>query len=221
VQDTSGRFAGVLAAQLRWNWAREVQLSVVPEAATRERIGVTVYSAGRDVLLDSGATGWSQPPEPPAVGEGRRYRGSILEPIPGGTTYLTGYSRSRGFREYRGIGWLTTVRQPVDVALAGVAALRRDIILWGSGLSVVVATAAWISAARHARRIRSVKAAAERIREGDILTVLPQPKDESEIAAMCGALGDLVEELRAKNERLAADNARRAAQPREDQPAKR
>ena len=220
VTGANGQFAGVLAAHLRWNWSRDVQTSVVPESAARERIGVTIYSPGREVLLDSGASGWTQPPEAPAVGEGRRFRGSLLEPT-GGTTYLSGYARSRGFREYRGAGWLTVVRQPVERAFASVLTLRRSIILWGFVLALGAATTSWWMAARHARRLRSIRLAAERIHEGDILAVLPRPKGESELARMCGALGDLVEDLRANREQLTAENARLAARLREQENAKR
>jgi hypothetical protein len=219
VTGANGQFAGVIAAHVRWNWSREVQMSVVPEAAARNQIGVTVYGPGRDVLLDSGASGWTQPPEAPAVGEGRRFRGTLVEPT-GGTTYFTGYSRSRGIREYRGIGWLTVVRQPVERAFASVASLRRAIVFWGGVLAAGAAAAGWIIAGRHARKLRSVRAAAERIHEGDILSVLPRPKGESELAGMCGALGDLVEDLRAKQEKLTAENARLAAQLRENESAK-
>ena len=220
VTDATGQFGGVLAAQVRWNWARDVQLSVIPETAVRDQIGVTVYGASRDVMLDSGASGWTQPPDAPAVGESRRSRGSLVETAAGGTTYLTGYARSRGFREYRGIGWLTVVRQPVERAFAGVGALRRNIALWGGVLTLAGGVASWVLAGRHARRLRSMRAAAERIREGDILAVLPRPKGESEMAAMCGALGDLVEDLRAQREQLTTENARLAAELREGESAK-
>ena len=78
----------------------------------------------------------------------------------------------------------------------------------------------WILAGRHARRLRSVRAAAERIQEGDILAVLPRPKGQSETAGMCGALGDLVEDLRAKEQTLSAENARLAAENRQRVPDK-
>ena len=99
--------------------------------------------------------------------------------------------------------------------------MRRAILLWGSVLSVAAAITGWVAAGRHARRLRSVRAAAERIHEGDILSVLPRPKGESEFAAMCGALGDLVEDLRAKEEKLTQENARLGAQIREDESSKR
>jgi hypothetical protein len=197
--DAAGRFVGVLAAHLRWQWAQDVQRSVIAEAGRPGQITVTVYSANREVLLDSGASSWAQPPEPPASIDARRQRGIVVEDTPEGTRFLTGFSRSRGFRDYRGIGWLTLVRQPAATAFAPVEHLQRAISLRGVALSMVAAVAAWVIAGRFTRRLMSVTAAADRIREGDVLTVLPPPTGTGEMDRMCGALGNLVEDLRAKN----------------------
>lgn len=193
-----GEFAGVLGAHLRWDWAHDVLLSIVPETLTRDRIGATVY-AGNDVLLDSGASGWTHPPDPPNIGELRRVRGAFVEHTTLGSSYVTGFTRSRGFREYRGLGWMTVVRQPVAQAFAPVDRLRRSIAGWGCMVSLGAMSAAWVLAGRHARRLRSVRTAAQRIHEGDILAVLPRPPGQSELARMCGAVGDLVEDLRARD----------------------
>lgn len=215
VAGANGQWAGVLAAQLRWNWARDTQLSVIPESAGRVHLGVTVYGAASDVLLDSGATGWTQPPGPPSIGESRRLRGALIETSAGGTRYLTGYARSRGVREFHGLGWLTVVRQPIEDAFAPVAPLQRTVAACGFVLSLIAGVAAWVAVGGHARRLRVMGAAAERIREGDVLAVLPRPQGETEMAGMCGALGDLVEDLRSKQEKLLAENARLTAQQRE------
>jgi len=196
VQAADGRFAGVLAAQVRWGWSRDVQLSVVPEAVAREQIAATVYGADGDILLDSGALGWSHPPAVPAVGETRRPRGWMIETTPEGTTFLTGFSRSRGFREYRGLGWVAVVRQPVRLAFAPVTTLRHSLARWGCAIVAVGIIAAWVLAGRLTRRLHSITAASQRIREGDILAVLPHPTGESEVSRMCRAVGGLVEDLR-------------------------
>ncbi len=197
VLDANGDFSGVLAAHVRWTWARDIQLSVVPDLMAREQIGATLY-AGREALLDSGASGWTQPPDPPSIPDNRRGRGVLIENTVDGATYLSGYARSRGFREFRGLGWLVVVRQPVSRAFRPVVALQRGIVAWGSALAAIATIAAWCLAGRHARRLRSVRAAAERIHGGDILAVLPRRHSDSELDRMCGALGELVEDLRAK-----------------------
>ena len=199
VQAADGALLGALGAHVSWEWSREVQLSVVPESARRERIGVTVYSAAGEVLLDSGGSGWSQPPEPPVISDPRKFRGTLLQSADGGTSYLTGFARSRGYREYRGLGWLIVVRQPADLALAPARELQRTLFGWGALLTIVLVAVSWIAAARLSRRLRSVRLAADRIRGGDVLTVLPRPSGEGELARMCGSLNDLVEDLRKKS----------------------
>lgn len=206
-----GRFAGVLGGLIRWSWSREVQLSVVPEPVARQRIAASVYGNAGEVLLDSGALGWTHPPELPPIGDSRRARGSIIEKTPVGATFLTGFSRSRGFREYRGIGWITVVRQPVDRAFAAVDALRLSMLRWGAALALAGAGLAWFVASRHVRRLRAIGAAAQRVREGDILAVLPRPTDDSELSRMCRSVGDLVEDLRARPPASSPENAPAAA----------
>lgn len=198
LQAASGQFLGVLGAHVQWDWAREVQLSVVPEILRKERIGLTVYGANGEVLLDSGGSGWTLPPDAPAIADPRRFRGAQVENTSTGTVYLTGFARSRGYREYRGFGWLITVRQPRDLALAPARALQHRITGWGLAFAGVIGVTAWFAAGRLTRRFRGIGHAARRIREGDILTVLPRPKGEAEIDRMCRDLGNMVDTLREK-----------------------
>ncbi len=214
VTSAQGSLLGVLGAQVRWSWAREVQLSVIPESAKREHLGVTVYAADRNVLLDSGGSGWTAPPDAPAnLSENPGVRGNLTENSAGGTAYLTGYARSRGFRDYRGQGWLVVVRQPVSDAFAAVPALRQLILRLGTGLVVALSILCWIFAARFERRLHAVGTAAGRISEGDVLALLPQPHGDSEFDRMCGALGDMLGKFRQRQETLEQENARLTARP--------
>ncbi|MBL9201429.1 MAG: hypothetical protein JNL39_13045 [Opitutaceae bacterium] len=208
----TGQFAGVLAAHVRWNWSEDVLFSVVPDALVREKIGGTLYDAAADVLLDSGASGWTQPPEPPAVPETRGARGTLVEKPAGGAPFYTAYARSRGFRDFRGLGWVAVVRQPLDLAIASVGALRRSIEAGGLALAAIGALAAWIAAGRTARRLRAIGVAAHRIRGGDVLALLPRPQGSDELAGMNRALDTFVEDMRAREAALAAERDRLAAQ---------
>lgn len=220
VTSAQGDFLGVLGAQVRWSWARDVQLSVIPESARRARLGVTVYAANREVLLDSGGSGWSEPPDvPAALADRPGPRGTFTESAAGGTVYLTGYARSRGFRDYRGQGWLVVVRQPVSDAFVAVAELRHLILGIGTGLVAALALLCWIFAARFERRLRAVGTAAARIGDGDILALLPQPHGDSAFARMCASLGAMVEKFRRRQEILETENARPAPpRPQENPP---
>ena len=209
VTDSAGKLLGVLAAHLRWSWARDTLSSVVPETARRDHLGVTIYSAEGEILLDTGATSWTEPPPAPQVSE-RSGRGSFTEVPPGDTTYLTGYARSRGFRTFRGLGWLVTVRQPAADAFAPVAALRHR--LWQLGAAMCLATLGlvWFFASYLTRRTNAIAKAAARIEAGDILTLIPLPHGRDEFQKMCGALGTMVDRFRQREETLATENARLA-----------
>ena len=133
-----GQFLGVLAAQLNWSWAREVQAAVLTDAARRSHVGITLYNAKGEPLLDSGTSGWTEPaPVPTLPANARPTRGFFRETISGDTEYLTGYARSRGYRDFRGLGTLVAVRQPATELNAAVSALRRGIVAWGLSLSVL------------------------------------------------------------------------------------
>lgn len=211
VNDARGNSLGVLGAQLRWAWARDTQHSVVSDLARREHIVVTIYSPEGEVLLDSGAMGWTEPPPAPVVNRAIGARGFLSENVPGDGEFLTGYARTKGFGEFRGANWLVTVRQPAASALAPVDDVQRWIVRSGAVFTLVLAVLGWLVAGRIARRMRAVAAAAERIRGGDVLTLMPRPPGAGEVQAMCGALGEMVDNFRQQQERLEADNQRLAA----------
>lgn len=211
VRDTREKFLGVLAAQLPWTWTRGVQFSVVPEAARREHLGVTIYAATGEVLADSGASGWTEPPPAPPGAASQRARGFLQENVPGGGEYLTGYARSRVSRNFRGLGWLVVVRQPVREAFAPGADLQRWITRAGFALAALIAIVTWLVASRLTRRLTAIGVAANRIRAGDVLTLMPRPPGHDEMARMCGALGHMVDGLREQQAKLEADHARLTA----------
>lgn len=219
VMAANGQLVGVLAAQVNWTTlAPEIVASALPLAVRRERIGLTIYSARREVLLDSGGSGWSEPFEAPDLPDRSKLRGFLLEDTANGAAFITGYARSRGLRDFHGLGWLVTVRQPVEVAFAAAQAWQRQILEAGLAATLAAAAIGWVLASRLTRRLRVLGAAAERIRQGDVLAVMPLPRDQGELSAACGALGAMVDEFRQRQDALETQNlqlqARLAAQTR-------
>jgi hypothetical protein len=207
-----GQFLGVLGAHLSWSSARDVQLSVIPDLmAQQDHIGLTLYSATGEMLLDSGASGWTEPPAAPILPERQESSGFFWENTLDGSAYLTGYARSHGYGEFRGFGWLAVVRQPVAVAFAPVQELQRRILRTGLGFAVIAVGMSWLLAGRLARRFRAIGASARRIGTGDILAVLPQARGRGDLPNMCAELGGMVDKLRGRQEELEADNTRLAA----------
>jgi hypothetical protein len=215
VNGAKGNFVGVLGAHMRWSWARATQLSVVPDTARREHIGVTIYAPGGEVLLDSGASGWTLPPDAPDVGAKAGAHGHFSENVPGDTEFLTGYARERGHGVFPGANWLVTVRQPVTDAFAPVRDLRRRIMWIGATFTAVILVLSWVLAGRITRRMAAIASAAGRIRGGDILTLMPRPRGRGDLQSMCDALGDMVADFRQKHGQLEADHTRLTARLRE------
>jgi HAMP domain-containing protein len=211
VSDARGNPIGVLGAQLNWAWARDTQHSVVSDAARSEHISVALYAAAGDVLLDTSGSNWTRPPDPPAVGQKAGARGHLSESIPGEGAFLTGYARTKGFRDFRGANWLVTVRQPEVDALAPARDLRRTLTWMGASLTFIIVVMSWVVAGRITRRMAAVATAAVRIRQGDVLTLMPRPSGDGELQSMCGALGDMVDDFRQKQDQLESENQRHAA----------
>ena len=205
----NGQLIGVLGAQVNWaTLAPEIVASVLPLAVRRERIGLTIYSARREVLLDSGGSGWSEPFEAPDLPDRSKLRGFLLEDTANGASFVTGYARSRGLRDFHGLGWLVAVRQPVDQVFAPARTWQRQILEAGLAATLAAAAIGWLLASRLTHRLRVIGAAADRIRQGDVLTVMPLPRDRGELSATCGALGAMVDEFRQRQEALETENLR-------------
>jgi HAMP domain-containing protein len=202
VSDVNGKMLGVLCASLRWSWVEQLQQQVVPESARRQLFGVTIYSAKGDVLLDTGVDIWGKlPPAYPPVPVSPRglqsFRGYLHEEADG-AAYLTGYALTRGFRNFRGLGLMIAVRQPDRRAFAEVGQLRSDIRLIGFSATAFIMIAAWGFAGLVAQRLHAIEVAAEYIRDGDALALIPQPKGRGDLARMCRSLGRMVQALRGR-----------------------
>jgi HAMP domain-containing protein len=195
VMDANGKVTGVLGANLRWSWVESVQEAVVPESARRLRQGVSIYATSGDLLYDAGVSGWSRPPDYPAIPPQQRFRGFMYEDSEG-ASYFTGYALTRGHRGLRNPGLLVTVRQPVERTFADVEQLRLNILLAGCVSTGLIMVAGWALASLLVRRLRAIETAANYIRRGDVLALIPRPDGNGELARMCEALHRMVQSFR-------------------------
>ena len=194
-----GQFLGVLVAQWKWQAARDLQGTVLTEAERRSQISITLYNEKGEAVLDSSTAlnGGAALPAP-AIPNARLARGALTEDIRGEGVYFSGYARSAGLRGFRGLKILTVVRQPSAEIVAPVVAVRKAVARWGVVFAAVLSAAAWLTTARITRRLRVVTASADKVREGDIFTVMPRPTGADELSQMNRALDDLVEDFRKK-----------------------
>jgi HAMP domain-containing protein len=213
VTAANGQSLGVLGAHLDWSLAREAQLSVVPEKARRESLSVALYAKKGEMVLDSGGSGWTEAPGIPTLPARAGLRGSFTENAEGGTVYLTGYARSQGYRDYPGLHLLVVVRQPTAIVFAPVRELRGWIWRLGGLMAGGFVILSWVVVMRLNRPMRAIARAADRIRAGDILSLIPRYHD-GDAGRLSTALGDMVDAFRAKEEQLEADNAQLEARMR-------
>ena len=157
------RYAGVLGAHIDWRWIMRLTRSMASAASYEALIvatdGTVLFgpAALQDKTLSLQSIRRAQ--------QGRS--GYLTETWPDGKTWLTGYSRSRGYQDYPGLGWIIIERQQVDAAFAPVAALQRQVVLSGVIIAALFALSGWLLASRISRPLNAITREAERLGRGE------------------------------------------------------
>lgn len=190
-----GKQAGVLGAHLSWEWARDVERSIIAPIAARGKVDALIVSKDGKVLLgpkDVLGKTLSQPSFQAAQGNTDGY---IVEKWPDGTSYLVGYSRSKGFREYAGLGWTVLVRQDLEDAYEPVRRLRRHALWSGLGLAFLFSLAGIFAAHRITQPLGDLARSAQRIQAGESVPLESGNDSFFEVEALAGSLNALVADL--------------------------
>ncbi len=190
-----GTLHGVLAAHLSWEWAGEVQRSILGSLKEARGVDLFIMAADGTVLLG----GQDQLGKPLSLPVADRVRGQqapawAVERWTDGQEYLTGAAFGDGHLDYPGLGWTVVARQPLDVAYAPVNALIRDIFLVGAALSCLFALAGWLTGSRVIKPLKAITQAADRLRMGENIA-MPEHHDIPEIETLADSLTHLVASL--------------------------
>jgi PAS domain S-box-containing protein len=206
--DEHGVVRGVLGAHLSWQWARDVERSVMAGIAARRQVEALIVDAEGDVLLG--------PPDVagkrltlPSLKAARAQRGDgyLVETWPDGRRYLVGFQRGRGYAEYPGLGWTVLVRQNVDDAFAPVRRLRSYGLGAGIALAVLFSLVG-AGIARHITRpLGELADAARRIRAGEPVRIEVKRGGYAEVRALGHTLNALVANLVRRRHALEELNA--------------
>ncbi len=194
VIDHAGVLQGVLCGHIYWRWAEEVLDS-------KKTPGKDIFLLSRDGIVLSGPakpqTRLSElsPDTMRALNANQAKGGSQLVRWSDGKTYLVGYARSSGYREYQGLGWVSLVRQEVGTAFAPARRLQQQILLAGAALGLLFAWLGWLMAGRIARPIARISQAADRIAAGELIYDVPSQPGDSEVARLSVAIRRMVENL--------------------------
>jgi signal transduction histidine kinase len=222
VTDLQGKTIGVLGAHLSWEWAGEVreslleplkgrlarlaQASLTPVRGARSHLKMLVLSHDGNVLLgpkDLQSKTLTLASIQAARGGQNHY---LIETWPDGKTYVTGFARSAGYRNYPGLGWLVLVRQPVDIAFAPVWRLQQHILFWNVVFGVLCAWLGWAIAGRIAKPLLAIAHSADLLRQGNTQVKIPVLEGKDEIALLSKSLRKLVYTLTQQDQQLQVSN---------------
>ncbi|MEM8512085.1 PAS domain S-box-containing protein [Massilia sp. MP_M2] len=193
--DANGQPAGVMGTHLSWEWARDVERSIIAPVQTRNKVQALIVSAegvvllGPEDLLDTTVKLGSLN----AAREGRT--GYAVEHWPDGRDYLVGYAATRAVGDYPGLGWHVLVRQELEDAYAPVRQLRERALWSGGVLALLFSLGGWLLARRITRPLAALASSADGLRRGDTHELVPAGSSYTEVHQLSGALNALVTAL--------------------------
>lgn len=203
----SGEVEGVLAAHLSWQWAADVERSVLRPLAERKGVDTLILSRDATVLLGPQAYAGKVLDQDSVRRARQGDTGSVIETWPDGRRYLVGYSPNRGYGDYPGLGWMVVVRQQLDDAFRPIEALKTR-LLWGGILSSLLAgLAVWALARTVTRPLRVITEHADKLREGSAHEIPPGRSRLAEVRILQEALEALLAKLRGNERGLRELNA--------------
>jgi diguanylate cyclase (GGDEF)-like protein len=192
------RFAGVLGAHIDWRWIMRLTRSMA-SAASYEAL---IVGADGTVLFGPAALQDKQLDLPGIRRVRQGQSGYHAETWPDGKVWLTGYSRSRGYQDYPGLGWIIIERQQIDAAFAPVAALQRQVLLSGVIIAALFALLGWLLASRISRPLNAITRAAERLDRGEATTGLILQRGYHEVLVLSRTLAGLIANLQQREAEL-------------------
>ncbi len=127
IKDDSGLLLGVLAVHVGWHWTQQLRDKLLHGSDSPHHADLLIISAEGSLLLGSAGEIGSKPSSPLAIA-GKP--GSGIERWQNGQDYIVaaaqGQIQAQGLGDYKGLGWLTLARKP----LQQVGGLQQSIQLW-------------------------------------------------------------------------------------------
>ncbi|MBE9076574.1 GAF domain-containing protein [Romeria aff. gracilis LEGE 07310] len=206
VTTATGEFSGVLSTHLSREWAKSVRDSLSRPLNAQMDVEILILNSTGKLLI--GPSGWQdQTVRLESVSAAAdTHDGYRVETWPNGEQYLSGFARSDGYLSYPGLGWLTLVCQPTDLALSPVYQVRRQIWLQGGLLGGLFAIAGWFVAGYLTRPLLQIATAADRLRQDQTEASLPLIRGRDEVAGLSQSLKILVDALIEKRQALKFSN---------------
>ncbi|WP_157337276.1 GGDEF domain-containing protein [Paenibacillus lutrae] len=197
VFNKKGEWIGVLAAHLSWEWAREVEKSILgPLQERMNQLDVFIVSKKDNTVLLGPRKYVLRPIDTGSIQQAQKEsNGWTTEQWPEDNgSYLTGYAYGAGYMNYPGLGWSVLVRQPADIAFSSVHELNRFIVVTGIVMSVVFAVLGALVAGWIAKPLRRIAQAADQLRSGHHVKI-PLFHAIKDLNILSSSLNNLVDNL--------------------------
>jgi diguanylate cyclase (GGDEF)-like protein len=193
-----GAFAGVLGAHIDWRWVREAT-STTDDGQPTETL---ILSTAGQVLLGPRDLQDNTLSLAGARAAQKGFHGYRIERWPDGQTYLAGYSLSRGYQNYPGLGWVVIVREPLDHAYAPVKVLSEKFLIVGTAIAILFAALGWFLAVYISRPLITISGAALSLQQDKSNIAFPISNGFREVAVLSRSLSSLVTTLRQRETQL-------------------
>jgi diguanylate cyclase (GGDEF)-like protein len=194
-----GVFAGVLGAHIDWRWVREATAAPDNSQPTE----TLILSAAGKVLLGPRDLQDTTLSLAGARAAQQGFHGYRIERWPDGQTYLAGYSLSRGYQNYPGLGWIVIVREQLDHAYAPVKVLSEKFLIVGTVIAMLFAALGWFLAIHISRPLITISSADLSLQQDNSNAAFPISNSFREVAVLSRSLASLVATLRQRETQLA------------------
>lgn len=214
IRDAEGRLLGVVGAQAHWRWITGLVEGVTQrqkpgggvDALIIDREGQVLYP---EAMATAQAGGESVLPRALANG---RFEGALR--FGDGRDYLTSEAPLLA-RTNAELGWRIVARQPVELAMRPVHALRRELVLLGALAAAVLTLAALLLARRISRPVEQLARIAERVEAERRIPDFPARPASLELARLSDSMRSMAQSLLETEQALQRTNATLETQVRE------
>jgi len=200
--DADGKVRGVLGAHLSWNWARDVERSVVGSADRESDTQTLILSSTGRVLLGPRELMDTTLALDSFRNASPTQRGAYtVERWPDGKDYVVGFQKGSGYASYPGLGWVVLVRQQVDTAWQPLFDMRRHALVSGLLLALLFSLVGVALARRITRPLKQLAASAGELRDGGAVHIA-SGGPYAEVSALSRSLNLLVDDLGERRRQL-------------------
>lgn len=201
-RDEAGKTVGILGIHLNWQWAQEIERSVIQPLARTKKIDTLIVDRNSIVLLGPDHLKGAQLQQASFTNAQQAGNGSLIEQWPDGKQYLVGFSKSDGHLTYPGFGWTVLVRQELDQAYQPIHDLQNLMHWGGLAVALIFALFAFVIANRITKPLRSIARSAQEMESGSAVEIHAPSGSFREVYALTNSLNSLLKKLVANDQSL-------------------